>query len=66
MWYITYLVGLTLISLLGDSTFEYNNFLPISPLNILKTPSDVIAIAIFTAIIFTWVHKAMSRTTTQK
>ncbi len=56
-WYIVYLIGLTLISLLGDAMFEYNNFLPISPLNIFTTPIDVVVIIIFGIAIFTWAIK---------
>ncbi|MCS7111455.1 MAG: APC family permease [Ignisphaera sp.] len=56
-WYIVYLAGLTLISLLGDAMFEYNNFLPISPLNILATPRDILVITIFGIAVFTWAIK---------
>lgn len=62
-WYITYLVGLTIISLLGDSMFEYNNFLPISPLNIFTTPIDVIVIMLFGTTIFLWVMKTQKTKT---
>jgi len=55
-WYIIYLVGLTLISLLGDPTFVYENFLPISPLGIFLMPYDVVVIAIFATIVFAWAY----------
>lgn len=58
VWYIAYLVGLTLISLLGDAMFEYNNFLPISPQNILTTPIDIAIITIFSIAIFAWALKS--------
>jgi len=60
-WYIIYLVGLTLISLLGDPMFVYENFLPISPLGIFPTPYDAIVIAIFTTIVFVWAYKAVQK-----
>jgi len=60
-WYITYLVGLTLISLLGDAMFEYNNFLPISPLNIFPMPYDVIVIIVFAILIFIWAYKTQRK-----
>lgn len=53
-WYIAYLLGLAALSLLGDQTFTYNNFLPVSPLDILRTPLDIAAVAAFSAVIFAW------------
>jgi hypothetical protein len=38
----------------GDETFTYNNFLPISPLNIFKTPLDILAVSIFAPAIYMW------------
>jgi len=57
LWYITFLVGLTVISLLGDSSFEYNNFLPISPLNVLRMPLDMVVIAVFAIVVYVWAIK---------
>jgi len=56
LWYIVYLIGLPIISLLGDQTFIYNNFLPIAPLNILKMPFDMLVIAIFASLIYIWAY----------
>jgi len=53
-WYFAYLLGLTVFSLVGDETFTYNNFLPISPLNIFKTPLDILAVSIFATAIYMW------------
>jgi hypothetical protein len=53
-WYFAYLLGLTILSLVGDETFTYNNFLPISPLNIFKTPLDILAVSIFATAIYMW------------
>jgi APA family basic amino acid/polyamine antiporter len=53
-WYFAYLLGLTVLSLVGDETFTYNNFLPISPLNIFKTPLDILAVSIFATAIYMW------------
>jgi len=60
-WYVTYLIGLTVISLLGDPMFEYENFLPISPLGIFPIPYDAAVIAIFATIVFTYVYKIYSQ-----
>jgi amino acid transporter len=60
-WYIVYLIGLTLISLLGDPMFEYNNFLPISPLNVFPMPYDVIVIIVFATIISIWAYKTQKK-----
>jgi len=54
LWYIAYLAGLPVLSLLGDQTFVYNNFLPIAPLNILRTPFDMLAVAVFATAMYLW------------
>jgi len=53
-WYIAYLLGLAALSLLGDETFTYNNFLPVSPLNALRTPLDAAAAVALSSAIFAW------------
>jgi hypothetical protein len=60
-WYIAYLIGLTLISLLGDRTFEYNNFLPVSPLNVFPMPYDAITVIVFSTAIFAWAYKTQKQ-----
>ena len=55
-WLIVYLLGIVAISLLGDPTFTYNNFLPIGPMGILTSPYDTIAIVAFSLVIFAWAY----------
>jgi len=57
LWYIVYLIGLVLISLLGDATFEYNNFLPISPLNVFRTPLDIAMVIVLGIVVYIWAIK---------
>ncbi|MGC8568192.1 MAG: APC family permease [Candidatus Micrarchaeia archaeon] len=57
LWYITYLIGIIIISLLGDQNYVYQNFLPIGPMNILQTPYDLVVIVIFSSIMFYWGYK---------
>ncbi len=64
LWYIAYLIGLPTISLLGDQTFVYNNFLPIAPLNILKMPFDILTITVFASIIYVWAYISHTRSRT--
>lgn len=56
MWLIVYLVGIVVISLLGDPTFTYNNFLPIGPMGILTSPYDAITVVVFSLVIFAWAY----------
>jgi hypothetical protein len=41
--------------------FEYNNFLPISPLNVFPMPYDVIVIIVFATIISIWAYKTQKK-----
>jgi amino acid transporter len=54
LWLMVYLVGIVAISLLGDPTFTYNNFLPIGPMGVLTSPYDAIVVVVFSLIIFVW------------
>jgi amino acid transporter len=57
-WLIVYIVGLVVISLLGDTNFVYQNFLPIGPMGIIPIPYDFFVLAVFALLIFIWAYKA--------
>ncbi|HXW36372.1 MAG TPA: APC family permease [Nitrososphaerales archaeon] len=58
-WLVVYIVGLAVISLLGDTNFVYENFNNfISPLGIIVMPYDLIVLTIFALGIFAWAYKA--------
>jgi amino acid transporter len=57
-WLIVYIVGLAVISLLGDPNFTYQNFLPIGPMGIIPIPYDSFVLAAFALAIFAWAYKS--------
>jgi len=57
-WLIVYMVGLVVISLLGDTNFVYQNFLPFGPMGIIPMPYDFIVLTVFAIAIFAWAYKA--------
>ncbi len=57
LWIFVYLVLIVMVSILGDSSFEYNNFTDFKPLNILSTPYDYIALTIIAVVIYFWAYK---------
>jgi amino acid transporter len=58
MWLITYMIGIIVISLIGSTTYIFDNFLPIGPLGLLNSPYDLIVLGIFAIIIFAWAYKS--------
>jgi amino acid transporter len=67
-WLGVYIIGIMLVSYLGDPNFVFANFLPISPLGIITMPYDMILLAIFAVVIFAWAYHANvhAENTTQK
>jgi amino acid transporter len=57
-WIWVYVIGIILISLLGDTNFVFDNFLPIGPMNILVMPYDLVVLIIFSILIFYWAYKS--------
>ena len=57
-WLIVYIVGLAVISLLGDTNFTYQNFLPIGPMGIIPIPYDFAVLVAFALGMFAWAYKA--------
>ncbi len=56
VWLGAYLVGIMILSYIGDPNFVFQNFLPIGPLGILTLPYDVVVVAVFAAVIFVWAN----------
>ena len=60
LWLIVYLIGIIVISLIGDTNFIYENFLPIGPTGWLTSPYDLIVLTVFSLIIFYWAYRVNS------
>jgi amino acid transporter len=61
LWVPVYLIGIVLISFVGDSKFCFNNFTKISPLNFLLMPVDLIVLGVFAIIIYFWCYNVNTR-----
>ena len=57
-WLIVYTIGIVVVSLLGDTNFVYQNFLPIGPMGIIPVPYDFVVLVIFSLAMFVWAYKA--------
>jgi len=57
-WIWVYLVGLAVISYVGDPFFTFDNFLPIGPMGLIHYPYDTIVVAVFSLVIFGWAYKS--------
>jgi len=57
-WIWVYLVGLAVISYIGDPFFTFDNFLPVGPQGLIHYPYDTIVVAGFSLIIFGWAYKS--------
>lgn len=57
-WIWVYLIGLAVLSYIGDPFFTFDNFLPIGPIGLMHYPFDTIVVAIFSLIIFGWAYKS--------
>ncbi len=58
LWLIIYLVGIAIVSYLGDPSLMFNNFLPINPLGYLRLPKDLIVLSIFSILIYIWAYNS--------
>ncbi len=56
-WILVYLIGIIIVSCLGDPTFVFNNFLPWTPAGILMMPYDLIVLTIFAIAIYMWAYR---------
>jgi hypothetical protein len=59
---LVYLIGIIVISYLGDTNFIYNNFLPIGPQGIISMPYDMLVVTAFAIFIFAWAYFANTQT----
>ena len=57
LWFPVYVIGVMIISILGDEKFRYSNFTAFSPLGYLPLPFDLIVLGLFATAIFFWVYK---------
>jgi amino acid transporter len=57
LWIPVYLLSVLMVSILGDSSFVFENFMRFEPLNILTMPYDIIALTIIGVSIYFWAYK---------
>ena len=55
-WIWAYIIGIMVVSYLGDTNFTYNNFLPFGPQGIITMPYDMILLTIFAIVIYAWAY----------
>jgi APA family basic amino acid/polyamine antiporter len=60
-WIWVYLIGLAVLSYIGDPFFTFANFLPIGPIGLLRYPYDGIVVVVFSLLIFGWAYKSSVR-----
>jgi len=61
-WIWVYIIGVMIVSYLGDTNFVFANFLPVSPLGIITMPWDMVALAVFAVMIYTWAYFTNTKT----
>jgi amino acid transporter len=58
-WFWVYVVGLTVISFVGDTSFITSGVLSVpGPLGYVPMPYDLVVVAVFSALVFLWAYKA--------
>jgi amino acid transporter len=65
IWLWVYILGIMVVSYLGDTNFIYENFLPIGPLGIIHMPYDIIVLTIFAIVIYAWAYASNTRNTSK-
>jgi len=61
-WFWVYVVGLTAISFVGDTSFITSGVLSVpGPLGYISMPYDLVVIAVFSAAAFLWAYKSNTR-----
>jgi len=55
-WIAAYLIGIIVISYLGNPFFIYDNFLPISPIGLFGTPEDIVILVVFGLVMYFWAY----------
>jgi len=54
LWLLAYVASVPLLSLLGDKTFTYSNFLPVEPLGLIPTPWDAAVLLAVATAFYAW------------
>jgi len=57
LWIVVYLVGIVIISLIGDPHFVLENFTPWKPFGILTMPYDLVVLTLFSIVIYYWGYR---------
>ena len=60
-WVPVYLIGVVVMSILGDVHFSFNNFTRWKPLGIFPMPYDLVVLGIFAIGIYMWAYLANTR-----
>ncbi len=55
-WVAVYLVGLVVISYLGNPFFIYQNFLSVQPIGLFGTPEDIVLLIVFGLVMYVWAY----------
>ena len=61
LWLIVYLLGVNLMSYLGDPHYELDNFTAIKPLGLFVIPYDMLILALWALGIYYWAYKVNIR-----
>jgi amino acid transporter len=55
-WVPAYLVGIIVISYLGNPFFVFDNFLPVQPMGLFGTPQDIVILIVFGLAMYVWAY----------
>ena len=66
LWLLVYIVGLVVMSFLGDTNFVLADFLPVGPQGIIPIPYDMAVVTVFSLGIFVWAYYSNIRATVQE
>ncbi|MCI4372278.1 MAG: APC family permease [Thermoplasmata archaeon] len=56
VWIAVYLVGIVVISYLGNPFFIYQNFLSVQPIGLFGTPEDIVILVVFGLVMYVWAY----------
>jgi basic amino acid/polyamine antiporter, APA family len=55
-WIAAYLIGIVVISYLGNPFFIYDNFLSVQPIGLFGTPEDLVILIVFGLAMYAWAY----------
>jgi amino acid transporter len=61
IWLWVYILGIMIVSYLGDTNFVFENFLPIGPLGMIQMPYDMVLLTVFAILIYVWAYVSNTR-----